>query len=84
MWIVALAIICGTGIFICEGSAIIDAVSNYKKKKLEEEHKTTNLALVYQILSARPELSLEEVMTMIDSNSSAVKQLVQQDMNQHS
>lgn len=64
MWIAL--IVCLTVLFCCEGSTIIDAVSDYQKKKLIEEHKTTNLALVYQILSTRPELSLEEVMMLVD------------------
>lgn len=38
---------------------------HYKKKKLEEEHRTNNLALAYQILSQRPEISLEEVKELI-------------------
>lgn len=38
---------------------------SYKKKKLEEEHRTNNLALAYQIMSKRPEVSLDEVKQLI-------------------
>ena len=58
--------ICVTIIIVSQGSEIIEAISQYKSKKLEEEHKTTNLALIYQILSTRPELSFEDVIALID------------------
>ena len=58
--------ICVTIIIVSQGSEIIDAISKYKSKKLEEEHKTTNLALIYQILSTRAELSFEDVIALID------------------
>lgn len=45
----------------------------YKKKqielqrsKIEEEHRTNNLALAYQILSARPKVTMEEVKQLVD------------------
>lgn len=34
---------------------------SYKKKKLQEEHRTNNLAIAYQILSQRPEVTMDEV-----------------------
>lgn len=37
----------------------------YSKKKLEEEHRTNNLALAYQILDKRPEVSLDDVKELI-------------------
>lgn len=71
--VLIVGIICATGIFISEGDKIIKAVSEYKNKKLDEERKTTNLALVYQILSARPELSLEEVLALVDKQNNLLE-----------
>lgn len=48
----------------------------YKKRKLEEEHRTNNLALAYQILSKRPEVTMEEVKDLIRlSGGDPLKQL---------
>ena len=52
-------------VFIAEAS---EKISRYNEKKLVEEHKTANLALAYQILSVRPELSLKDVMGLIEMN----------------
>ena len=71
--VLIVGIICATGIFISEGDKIIKEVSEYKNKKLDEERKTTNLALVYQILSARPELSLEEVLALVDKQNNLLE-----------
>lgn len=43
----------------------IPLVYSYKKRKLEEEHKTNNIALAYQILSQRPEVTMDEVKELI-------------------
>lgn len=37
----------------------------YKKRKLIEEHRTNNLALAYQILTKRPELTLDQVKELV-------------------
>lgn len=37
----------------------------YKKRRLIEEHRTNNLALAYQILNSRPELTLEQVKELV-------------------
>ena len=37
----------------------------YKRRKLEEEHRTNNLALAYQIMSQRPEVTMEEVKELV-------------------
>lgn len=75
VFVLGALIVCLTGICIVQGQPILDAFTGYKQKKLEEEHKTTNLALVYQILNARPELSLEEVVALIDQKGEDVKRL---------
>jgi hypothetical protein len=66
MWIVFF--ICTT-IVLVTGIAIISD-TNYKLrlKKMEEDSKTAKLALMYQILNARPELSLEDVKHYIESS----------------
>lgn len=58
---------------IVVGSVLITEVTDYKKKKLVEDHKTNNLALAYQILSARPEATLEDVQALIDENSKQLR-----------
>lgn len=53
-------------VFISDG---YEKVSSYKMKKLEEEHKTANLALAYQILSTRPEMTLDDVKLLIETSN---------------
>ena len=47
-------------------SVTVPLVFKFKHSKMLEEHKTNNLALAYQILQARPELSLEDVQKLIE------------------
>ena len=43
----------------------------YKRRKLEEEHRTNNLALAYQILNQRPEVTMDEVKQLIALSGSS-------------
>lgn len=82
MWItliicISIVLIVGMGIGVEE---FIKPLLDYKGKKIEymnkkmiEEHTTANLALAYQILNTRPELNLEDIQQLIETNSSKVK-----------
>ena len=63
-----ILIICVSVVAIVFITEVSGKISSYNEKKLVEEHKTANLALAYQILSARPELSLKDVMGLIEMN----------------
>lgn len=65
-------IICFTLMGICLGEDIIKQIGQYKSRKLIEESKTAYLAMVYQILSIRPELSLEEVLVLVDKEKNSL------------
>lgn len=65
MWITL--IICASIVAIVTVCVSGERYSIYKLKKMEEESKTAKLALTYQMLAARPELSLEEIQRYIDS-----------------
>lgn len=57
-----LGIIIGTPLYFVYKKKQIDL----QRKQIEEEHRTNNLALAYQILSARPEVTMEEVKQLVD------------------
>ena len=57
-----LGILIGTPLYFVYKKKQIDL----QKKKIEEEHRTNNLALAYQILSARPEITMEDVKQLVD------------------
>lgn len=59
-----LGILMGTPLYYVYKKRMIDL----EKSKLIEEHRTNNLALAYQILSTRPEVSMDEVMMLVDLN----------------
>ena len=46
-------------------SIAIPSYSNYQKQKLIEDRKTNNLALAYQILQARPDITIEDIQRLI-------------------
>lgn len=46
-------------------SIAIPSFSNYQKQKLIEDRKTNNLALAYQILQARPDVTIDDVQRLI-------------------
>lgn len=46
-------------------SIVIPSFSNYQKQKLIEDRKTNNLALAYQILQARPDITIEDIQRLI-------------------
>ncbi|BCN32583.1 hypothetical protein [Anaeromicropila herbilytica] len=60
-------IICVTIVAIVGISEGGERRNKYRLRKLEEDSKTAKLALVYQILSSRPELTLEDVQKYIES-----------------
>lgn len=46
-------------------SIVVPSYTSYKKQKMIEERKTNNLALAYQIMSARPDVTLADVEHLI-------------------
>ena len=51
---------------IVVASIAIPCYSNYQKQKLIEDRKTSVLALTYQILSARPDITMEDIQKLIE------------------
>jgi len=62
---------------IATSSVVVSEIMEYKKKKMIEDHKTNNLALAYQILSTRPEATLDDVQALIDVEN-AKKNMISQ------
>lgn len=46
-------------------SIVVPSYTSYKKQKMIEERKTNNLALAYQIMSARPDVTIEDIEHLI-------------------
>ena len=44
--------------------------TSFKRRKMEEEHRTNNLALAYQILASRPEVTMNDVKELISVSGS--------------
>lgn len=63
-----LLIICSSIVLIVGISEIGNRNYKLRLKKIQEDSKTANLALVYQILNTRPDLSLEDLKYYIESS----------------
>lgn len=51
---------------IVVASIAIPSYSSFQKQKMIEDRKTNNLALAYQIMSARPEVTIEDIQHLIE------------------
>ena len=66
-FIVMCGCMCGLGI------TVVEQVFQYKKKRLKEQSRTNNLAIIYQLLSAREDLKLEDVTQMLELSDKELK-----------
>ena len=60
-----MLVVFGSGICIAVPAIAITLYTKLKRKKIEEENKTNRLALAYQILAQRPEVSMDEVKELV-------------------
>ena len=64
-------------------SIAIPSYSNFQKQKLIEDRKTNILALTYQILSARPDITIEDIQKLIERSGGTYNLTEHNELNHH-
>lgn len=61
----------------------IDSKTKLRRKQLEENAKTNNLALIYQIINTRPDITVQEIGQLLQLSDNSMTPRTMNQFNEH-